>query len=155
MFNSISWQGYWTILALITTGYYLAVYLLYFRKAFTFSFPGRRGGKNPEQLSTRDSPRPTSLFDNEKAEFALPPTGSEEHQVYALMDELSAYFAEAKKSKVIKEEALFALQRMVSKYPSLRTSTYKESLTNVMVSEAALHCSLHLSADDISKVWLG
>ncbi|HWJ29135.1 MAG TPA: hypothetical protein VNS32_21515, partial [Flavisolibacter sp.] len=34
MLHTISWQGYWTTLALITVGYYLAIYLLYFRKDF-------------------------------------------------------------------------------------------------------------------------
>jgi len=153
MLNNITWQGYWVTLAILATGYYLAVYLLYYRSDFKISFPRKRESLIPGNHSSFASYQSPTLFDDEK-EFELPPKESEERLIYSLMDELGAYFQEAKRSKVVKEEFLFALQRLFSKYPTVKTSPYKESITNVMVSEAEHVCSIHLCAEDISKVWL-
>lgn len=160
MLNNISWQGYWVTFAVLTTGYYLIIYLLFYRSDFKIVLPFREPVKkspssSPAITSFLQQQNQPSLFEEDGSEFTSPVNNSEEHLVYACMDELNAYFEEVKKTKCIKEEFIYALQRILSKYLSLRTSSYKESLTKVIVSEAEHQCSIHLSEDDVVKVWPG
>lgn len=167
MFNSISWQGYWIAIALLTVLYYLIICLLYYRShlcAWIQHLQGRRPKITPStsvpflhsQPNESSGKRQPSLFEAETAiEFSLPPKDSEEHIVYSYMDELNAFFEQAKRTKWMKEELIGALKRLLLKYPSLKVSEYKESISNVLITECEHHCSIHLSAEDIVIVWTG
>lgn len=158
MFNNISWQAYWTTLALVSASYYLVLYWIYFRSdleaywnrqasnssSLTNTFPGTSTTENHQQ----------SLFEP-AGDFQHPPKESEEAVVYACMDELTAFFEQSRSSKCIKQEIILLLQALLKKYPTLKTSGYKESFTNVMVTQCEHMCSIHLNADDLVKVWFG
>ena len=163
MFNTVSWQAYWICLALISSGYYLLVYLLYFRNDVKISIFDKSGPfpeDAPSSVSAEDKGEPTkavlpSLFGEEvAAEFSFPPKGSEEHVVYSCMDELNAFFEAAKKRKWSKHELLNSLKMILKKYSVLKNSEYKESINNVLVTECEHHCSIHLSAEEVLHVWL-
>lgn len=166
MLNNISWEGYWITIALLSAGYYFVVYLLYFRKDFSIEW-GKRSNEQAKSpffsyssgksgvVDHKENLQQTSLFDNPVEEFQIPEADSLEHVVYSCMDEISAYLAEAKKSRCAKEEIIYAFQSILKKYPALSTSEYKESLTNVLVSQCEHDCSIRLSADDVVRVWVG
>ena len=160
MFDTVSWQGYGIVIFLLTVSYYLTIYLLYFRNDFKVSF--RRGAisgnKNSYDFGSlsfiKDEVRTNvSLEDSE--EFQTPVENNEKAVVYACIDELDAFFSESKKSKFLKEDIVFALQGILKKYPSLKTSPYKLSLTHVIVGQCENICSIHLKADDVDRVWFG
>jgi hypothetical protein len=163
MFNNISWQAYWVTIALLTAGYYLVVYLLYFRKDFSIEWgksakvrtlsPSLYSTSDRATLASEAVSQPTLFAGSE--EFQCPQMDTIEHAVYACMDEINAYLTEAKQRKCIKEEMMYSLQSILQKYPAIAVSEYKESLTNVMVNQCEYQCSVHLSADDVVRVWLG
>lgn len=165
MFNNISWQGYWTTLAVITAGYYLIIYLLYFRKDFQVLVNRKTGTNSPVSLnsaptiqgktkeSQEDSGQP-SLFED-SSHLEVPSEKSNEYPLYACMDELNAFFEQAKRSKTTREELIYSLQVILKKYPALKVSEYKEPLTNVMVTQCEDICSIRLSAEDMVRVWMG
>jgi len=157
MLNTISWQGYWLSLALCLVGYYLTVYLLYFQSDFKISLPSKRKSPNSHAfLQPRSEGVQEPGIDlSHHPEFQKPDPGSDEHVVYALIDEVAAYFNEAKKVKAVKEELLFALQRIVTKYPAIKDSAYKESIGSVIISEANHHCSVQITSEEMGSVWLG
>lgn len=163
MFNSISWQSYWLTLALLLAGYYLTIILLYYRSDFSVLLHRKSDTRTPTDLTPfpTESGVPTlesqpSLFENDApAEFERPQAGTEEHVVYSCMDELTAFFGAAKRRKWVKEELMQALQGILRKYPALKTSSYKASLSNVIITECEHNCSLHLSVEDVDHVWLG
>lgn len=155
MLNNITWQGYWVTLALLSAGYYLAIYVLYFRNDFKIAFPKR----NTLQKYSAASPAVAAVIEQQ---VQTPADQKEEGSVMdineglvgACLDELNAYFDEAKRARLLKEEVLYALQTILRKYPSLTKSDYKEAVTNVIVSEAAHHCALHFSSEEMVQVWL-
>jgi hypothetical protein len=159
MFNNISWQGYWLSLALVSASYYLVVYLLYFRSDFKITLPRKIRPHHPGVVSsataTGSNPAHSSFLEKKESDFEMPPPDSEERVVYGLMDELTAYFEVAEKSRCVKEELNYSLQRILSKYPTLTTSQYRESITSVVASEAEHLCSIHISSDELDQVWLG
>lgn len=162
MFNNISWQGYWITIALLTAGYYLVIYLLYFRKDFSIEWRKKTTSNEESPFSsfTADgaasqpvTPEQSTLFHGSE-EFQPPTMGSIESSVYACMDEINAYLEGAKGSKCVKEELLYALNAILRKYPAIAGSEYKEAVTNVVVNQCEYHCSVHLSADDVVRVWV-
>jgi hypothetical protein len=142
MFNTISWQSYWTSLALILAIYYLVVYLLYYRSDVKLLFKG---------AGEKDS----FSFRNDTPEFQQPPTDTEEQIVYSCIDELNAFFEEAKRKRWIKAELMHSLQLILKKYPSLQSSKYKASINTVLTNQCEHICNIHLSAEEVKHVWLG
>jgi hypothetical protein len=158
MFNTITWQGYWTTLALLSAGYYLFIYLLYYRKDFKISFPKQKVAIKPSSVPAASASFVTEQnelsLDTDEANAVETYADSDERMVYACMDELSAYFESSKGTKVVKEEFVFAVQKILSKYPSLKSSEFKEAVSNLIVSEASHNCSIHLEEEDLFHVWL-
>jgi len=164
MINNVSWQGYWTSIALITAGYYLFIYLFYFRSDFKIFLNRKSQGENNVQFTsvsnfqTKGNLVPNSnqqpfLF-NESGDFETPPKESDEYMVYACMDEITAYFEAVIKTTCEKEKLINSLQLLLQKYPAIKNSQYKESLTNVIVTQCENRCSIHLSAEDVESLWL-
>ena len=148
MFYTISWQSYWCALALLLVIYFIVIYLVYYRRDLKLpfiekQFPPKKGNG-------------FQLFDKEShSEFDSPPDGTEEHIVYACMDEMNAFFDEASKKRWHKNELLYSLQLILKKYPSLKTSQYRSSIFNVIASQSEHICNIHLNAEEANEVWLG
>jgi len=151
MFSHISWQEYWISLVAITLAYYLVIYLLYFRKEMQFSSQKQLFNSG---TSLKEENRPT-LFETGNSTNQQTMKESEEHVIEACMDELNAFFENQKKAKVVKSQLMFSLYTILQKYPSLRNSKYKESLTNVIATQCENICSIHFSAEELKGVWFG
>jgi hypothetical protein len=148
MFNTISWQSYWTAIAIATSGYYLFVYLVYFKRNVGMIIQNENQTTKP-LLHPKEDHQP-SLFEHlSNVEDNL------EITVYPCMDELNAFFENCHKSKAAKSEVVFALHNILQKYPSVRTSDYRESISNVIVVQCENICSIHLSAEELNGVWFG
>jgi hypothetical protein len=155
MFNTISWQSYWTAMALTTAFYYLAIYLLYVRNSSLEAFgqgPNKEG--SVFSLSEKSQTQP-SLFDDSYNKDASYTQDNREHIAEFCMDELKAYFENQKKTKAVKSEVVYALYNILQKYPALRSSEYKESLTKIIATECENICSIHLNAEELKGVWFG
>lgn len=153
MLNSISWQGYWTMLALVLASYYIVIYLLYFRSVFKLPFNGRR----PEAVSFGSREVPSSIFSHtqQPTTGSLPEDSVTDQQANAFVDEVGAYFEEVKRSKVSKEQMLGSIQKILLKYPGLSASSYQDMIINMIRTEAEHHCSLHITSEEVVQVWLG
>jgi len=157
MFNTISWQSYWIANALTTAAYYIFVYLVYFKGSFKrlSHMDHMQGAPVGELFEVMPPETLPSLFDKEYDKCSAPAGENEEQMVEVWMDELSAFFDNQKKSRAIKSEVMYALHGILQKYPSLRRSAYKDSITNVIAAELENICSIHLSAEELKGVWLG
>ena len=139
---NISWQGYWIWLAVISAGYYLVIYLLYYRhdlKVWIHPKPYNSDGIVPASESII---QPHVEKDAERL-------------IDSCIDELNAFFEESRRKKIMKEELIYSLQLLLKKYPSLKDSEYKESLTNLIATQCEDTCLVRLNADEVYHVWLG
>jgi hypothetical protein len=164
MINNVSWQGYWISIALITTGYYLFIYLFYFRSDFKIFLNRKSQSGNNVQFTSvsnfqnkvkglpEDFQQPS--FFNLSGDFQSPPKDSEEYVVYACMDEMTAFFEAVNKTTCEKEKIIISLKLLLQKYPAIKVSQYKDSLTNVIVTQCEKICSIHLNAEDVVGLWL-
>ena len=160
MLNSISWQGYWTFLALTVALYYAAVYLRYFRGAIRLT-RNRKSLADPGPSATSVSygfrPSDKSLSDRTGAPRRPAAEGSEEEVdesvLNACLDELTAFFEAAGAARQERPELLACLQAVLSKYPALSHSTYKEAVTGLIVTQCKHYCGLDLDEGDLRRVW--
>ena len=139
---NISWQGYWIWLAVISAGYYLVIYLLYYRhdlKAWIHPKPNNSDG----------------IVTASESIIQPPVEKDAERLIDSCMDELNAFFEESRRKKVMKEELIYSLQLLLKKYPSLKDSEYKESLSNLIATQCEDICLVRLNADEVYHVWLG
>ncbi len=142
MINNISWQSYWIWLAVISTGYYLVIYLLYYRHDFKV-WIHRKPYYSDGIVSASES------------NIQPPVERDAERLIDSCMDELNAFFEESRRKKVMKEELIYSLQLLLKKYPSLKDSEYKESLSNLIATQCEDTCLVRLNADEVYHVWLG
>ena len=142
MINNISWQGYWITLALISAGYYLFIYLLYYRSDFKVWIHRKPYNSQGIASASVSVARP-SIEQNA------------EGLIDSCIDEINAFFEEARRNKTMKKELIYSLQLLLKKYPSLKNSEYQESLSNVIAAQCEHICSVHLNADEVRHVWLG
>jgi len=159
MFNAISWQSYWTALAILATLYYAVILLLYYRQDLKTWLQHKKASVATAAPATHfphadnHQPLQPSPFEGEP-DFHAPLLGTEEHTAYACMDELNAFFEAARGRKWSRPELLQALRTILSKYPSLKGSDYKESMGRVIVTQCEHDCSIHLKAEDLVGLWL-
>jgi hypothetical protein len=149
MFNNISWQSYWTSIALMATIYYLVVFFIYFKADFIASF-SLKGWP----ISSRETKGFTSPVESDGS-FLEEKDRTEEFLVYACIDEIKALYEQLKSSKGVKQEIVYALQQVLNKYPTLKNSPYKRSINHVIVSQSEHICSIRLSSEDVDHVWIG
>jgi hypothetical protein len=140
MLHQISWPLWWAAMFILTGGYYLAIY---------FFLVGKKGFPRFKKAAVLNSPASSSPS---SPEFEEPEQDSEEQMVYRCVDELTAFYAEAKAQMWGKAELLTSLGRLLSHYPGLTTSTYKDSLLHVIVTEAQNVCSLPLTKEEVEQV---
>lgn len=163
MINNISWQGYWIFLAITIAIYYLLIYLLYYRNGLKISWHIKLHDNNPivdkfysaTQKKTGASELQETSFVEDANDFQRPSIESDEYVVYACMDELTAFYEEAKRSKWEREDLIRSLQMILTKYPAIKKSPFKDSVTNVLVAQCEHIFSIRLSAADLVGVWSG
>jgi hypothetical protein len=144
-------------MSLILLGYYLIVFLLYFRKGFASD----RGVHN--KFSHDSINRSVPLFDRdlhakpmvaEAGTQHSPATTAIETIVDSCMDELTAFFEQCKSSRVVPGQLVFGLRRIVQKFPSLKDSEYRQPLERLIISQAQHICSVQLSEAEVESVWM-
>jgi hypothetical protein len=157
MLNHISWQAYWTCIAILVSLYYFFVIVKYWyqdmvklvNRGFVFGRATPGNAVRP-QISKDDSD--TAPWEIEQ-DFQRPPESTLEHEVYVCMDEVNALLQEMKKQKCVKEELLFKLFEILRKYPLLRQSEFKESMSNVIMAECYSVCSVQVSPEEVGRLW--
>jgi hypothetical protein len=162
MIISMSWQGYWTFLATIVVLYYLFVVIFFYAADLKRwlkvqampSAPSTPTGARVAAQTLTDPPgvsvetvQPATALDEGEEGLPLP--------VQALVDEIQAFMAGAADRHLPKASILESLSSLVQKYPGLSHSPYRGGLDEILQFTAEHICSIHLSADEVLRVWEG
>ena len=116
--------------------YYIIIYLLYFRNNFSFKLPKVfKGNEAANKTEAAEGEGEANVFDS-------------------CLNELATFFEEANGRKWIKEELLYALQRIYKKYVSLKNSSYEETIQRLTILQCKDICSVHINAADLNQLWL-
>ena len=135
MFRSVSWLQYIETILILFSIYYPVVILLYFRKDvlkyFTHGIIFSKPVDQANEISRQD----------------IQPA------VYELMDDLNRAFKNATDKKLIKEELLMMLQKLMKQYPQLKEHELKNEITQHIKSHCSDRCNMMLSDEEIKMLW--
>ena len=148
MINNVSWQGYWTALAIILGIYYLILYFKFFRTGPPASI-SRTGKESENQSWNFDSSKPHQDTLHQEIHVS-----NEMHSYQSGIDELTAFFEQARYRKWVSEELIHALTLICKKYDILIYTEYRETINDFIVKQAEEKCSIHLSNEEVETVWL-
>ena len=75
-------------------------------------------------------------------------------QSQALVQELKQFLPLAKERQFGKKELIFGLQQILKKYKLLKNTAFQVAINHVIETDCENTCSIHLSADDVSVLWI-
>ena len=125
MLSFISWSQYFTCLIIATLIYYFFIWAIVFKRKLSFA------GITSIQSIAEDGPDEVMT--------------TSQH----VMDELRPLFA----GRNNKQELMFSLQSVLSKYSDWEEPGFRLTLTDFIVQESFSKCSIRLSEDDQRALW--
>lgn len=158
MFSQISWATYFETVVYSIIVYYVFILYKYYRHDLSGILKGRQKQSLAEASFASINQQSTSPQGNtsKHADF-MPKEGPEnDHSLHAqaLSDEIQAFTAEAGNNEFEREPVLLSLQLLVSKYPLVKSSPYKESIQELIAQKCATNCSVHLSEEELDGLWV-
>ena len=129
MLNSISWADYFSSVAVLLLIYYIAIAYLYF-KAEVLALVGIKIIA-PTKLSDVSVTEVRQTFAQQPDEYYMPKPAADVDLtpiVQSFKDEVSAYAANLAEEKVVREEALYAIELIAAKYPVLNDADCRTEL---------------------------
>jgi len=165
MFYSISWQSYWVAIALLTALYYLIICLFYYRSHF-YAWIQHLHGRRPKVPSSTSVPflqepeptgeiRQSSLFEEASNAVESEPAGSDTSITNGFTDELDAFLRQAKQQRLVKQEVLYGVQRLLQKDDAFKNAANKERLLYLLSERCNQIGSIHLSVEDLEGIGTG
>jgi hypothetical protein len=154
MFTNISWTDYFITVIILLAIYYLFVGIRYYAVDIKDLLSGKR------KLNLK-----TALANNSKGEYLTreenlrPSEGSEETtdeeftEVEHLIERLKALIADASHRKMIPQEFNQYLRLVLKEYPSVKNSSLRASVNELIVSECEKYGTVTLKEDEVDLVW--
>lgn len=155
MFTNISWQDYIIAVAITLTVYYVVIGLRYYSDELKALFSGkwrlkfRRAGSgfDEDDLSLIPSHR-----DNQ--DYPFEPAGQDEFAIVEeLIGRLKETIATASKKKHVPQEFKHFLRLLLREYPAVRTSPFRDSVNELIVSECEKYGSVLLTEAEVNRLW--
>ncbi len=143
MLQTISWQNYFTVCAVLLVIYYTAIIFLYYRQDVAMIFR--------QQISFRKQ----GAFAQANQTALLQQQGNDIDALGSnLTDEIKAFAASAG-NQYNKTELQYFLQMLLKKYAVLKNSEVQASITKTIISECKNNCSIELSDEEAGMLWNG
>jgi hypothetical protein len=151
MLNSISWYTFLLAIGSVCAVYYLVIGMICYKRELLELWDAK--GKNflepvtdTLMVAGKDQPViPAKRQEDEKINF---PT-----MVQELVAELSSYFTEASKRKLIREEFMTGLQLKINAYWQIRDSPYRNAVNHLIQMESQTQCSVYLTEGELELLW--
>jgi len=155
MIYNISWQGYWTALAVIVAIYY-GLIILWFNKPIVVSwfFSQARLIRKRLQFNKNYERQPTASTISGSSPALRSDQPESIPGMTSLVDEIQVYFESVPTAYVSKVTLLLDIHNLVQKYPQVPGTAFQSSVENLIMFLAKQNLSVYLSADDVSAVWI-
>jgi hypothetical protein len=144
MFNSITWGEYFYSIISLLIIYYAVLGVIGIRKV---------DNSRPDTVSLADlkkyvSPENDEDYQPKQAmEIDISPL------VQSFNDEVTAYFRQADKAGITKEQIINSMQSICSKYPAIRTADCKDELTLFVANEINFKYPNLLQQNELVTLW--
>ena len=153
MLSNISWSEYLTFIFISALLWYAFVFFTCYASDFVRIARGKNSSsKNSlsftggmHEMPLNQSPYPTENYGPKSIDiFQI---------VQSFTDEVNAYFESVNAEEVEKENLVLGLQTIISKFPSIQNSEYKEPLSQNIIDQVKINLGFLLNDDDLRRIW--
>jgi hypothetical protein len=156
MFTNISWTDYFITMTILLAIYYLFVGIRYYAGDIKDLLSGKRKlnlktvlpfnskGEYHSAAERNIHPSETSFEETTDKEFT---------EVEHLIERLKALIADASRRKMIPQEFKQYLSLVLKEYPSVKNSSLRASVNELIVSECEKYGTVTLTEDEVDLMW--
>ena len=156
MFTNISWTDYFITVAILLAIYYLFVGIRFYAVDIKDLLSGKRKlnlktalpfnskGEYPSSTEGNIHPSEASFEETTDKEFT---------EVEHLIERLKALIADASRRKMIPQEFKQYLSLVLKEYPSVKNSSLRASVNELIISECEKYGTATLTEDEVDLVW--
>jgi hypothetical protein len=150
MLNNISWASYVFATSIFLLVYYSFVLILYYQYDLQNVF------QKIKSSFSNTATRRTSLPDKQNIDSTEKYSADEMQDDYLqdLLFTLQSLIKNGASRNFPKEELLLSLQLKLQQYPALNDNTNKEKINHFIKTECINYCSIHLSSEEVSALWI-
>lgn len=162
MLERISWGQYCAAVLILSAIYYFILLVLLFQKGM---LPGKKRLPSVQPKREAETITQPGLFPDEP--IPLEKTIREDDEeitisndslmplVHDHVQELKEFITDIASRSYVKEEVIMGLQIITRNYKKLDGSLYQQSINDFILHQCEENCSIHLSAEDLKRIWLG
>ena len=156
MFTNISWTDYFITVTILLAIYYLFVGIRYYARGIKDLLSGKRKlnlktalaynskGVYPSTTEGNIHPSEASFEETTDKEFT---------EVEHLIERLKTLIADASRRKIIPQEFKQYLSLVLKEYPSVKNSSLRALVNELIVSECEKYGIVTLTEDEVDLVW--
>lgn len=155
MFTNISWQNYLMAVAITVIVYYVIIGLRYYSVELKDLLSGKRKLRFSSQVAEFDEDNPMTISSCHKSQdYSFERTGDDEFaEVEALIARLKETIQHASTKKHAIQEFKHFLRLLLLEYPTVKTSLFRSSVNEFIVSECDKYGSLTLTEQEVELLW--
>jgi hypothetical protein len=147
MLKNISWANYWIFILVTLAAYYITIGCIYYLAEI-------------KQLLQGKSNLFVKLNTSKNAAIARNPSITPQSEdnlqqiVSKYIDEITVALKEAAENSLIKQEIIYSLQQLSTKYSVVKNSPFKSFITDYILIECNNYCSIHLDDEEVKRIWI-
>ena len=146
MLKDISWTDYWFFILIALAVYYVTIGCLYYLTEIKQVLSGK-SNLLLQPYSSKKAFAGKNHIVYTDSENDLHPLVKE------CMDQIRNVLKEATENNLVKQEIIYSLQQLTSKYSVIKNSPFKSFITDYILIECDNYCSIHLDNEEVRKIW--
>lgn len=150
MLNNISWASYVYAITIIVIIYYALVLIFYYRNDLSYLLRKKTNRSRSVQTNLYSGRVENDLEKNNDLSI----DSGQDDSLGPLLSNLQALIKNGAARNFPREELLLSLQLKLQQDAALKDSIDKDSISNFIISECKNYCSIHLSGDEVSALWI-
>lgn len=155
MFTNISWNDYLMGVSIIVVIYYFIIGFRYYSVELKELFSGRGNLRFNNQIADREEDNLMKLSSGQdNRDYPYEHTGDEEFaEVEGLIARLKETIQNIATKKYDPQEFKHFLRLLLLEYPTVKTSLFRSSVNEFIVSECNKYGSLTLTEQEVELLW--
>lgn len=150
MLNNIGWASYLFAIIIILSIYYAFVVAVYYRNDLQSHFIKFKGGVRLNSSSSN----PNLTSNNTEIKSDPPKKEDQNNSIPELFLSFQSLIKNGAVRNFPKEELLLSLKLKLQNHLALKDSIHQESINNFIIAQCENYCSMHLSGDEVSALWI-
>ncbi len=151
MLKTITWNNYWTAVAILAGFWYLVILLAYYRKEVFNLFSGQY--KMPALRNNVPAPAGEEQVTVTQKDPASEYADAEIEELEAISEDIHHNILEPAGKEISKDDLLVRLKNRLTYYEGLGQTNYRYALNNYLIKYSKALCGVDFSEGELNAAW--